>query len=328
MGRAKPLLRGFWRRHGRHLSPRLWPVALFVLAVPAYLRSLLTPSRNHICQEWSGTQDLDSACDVAVVVHFDRLGRVDRWLEHYLQQLKAAGFTVIFVSNAPRLDDQAVARIAPLCGTVLRRDNAGLDFGAYKDGLGRIPDLARVRRLILANDSAFGPFRPIGDIVRDMPADEAAVWGITDSVEGGSHLQSYFLLLHEQALRSDAFKRFWTGYRYVQSRYWNILMYEIGLSRAMTKAGLACRALCPYDDALSALSGAEVPHNPSHELWQVLIAEMGCPFIKRDLLRDVSLGDRSLENWREIVATATGYDTDLVEPQPRESRRAGAVSGA
>ena len=315
----RPFLRDLWRRYGRDVIPRLWLVALFFLGLPAYLRSLLTSPRDHICQEWAGSQDLDSARDVAVVVHFDPQGRVGRWLEHYVQQLNAAGFTVIFVSNAPKLEDQAIARLAPHCGTILRRDNAGMDFGAHKDGIGRIPDLRKVRRLILANDSVFGPFRPVADIVSEMPADEAAVWGITDSTEGGPHLQSYFLLFHEQALRSEAFSSHWAEYRYVQSRYWNILKNEIGLSRTMSKAGLECRALCSYEEANSVLSEAATLRNPTHELWKVLIAEMSCPFLKRDLLRDASLGDRSLEDWRAVVSAATGYDTGLIDRQVREA---------
>ncbi len=326
------VLQTVWPRVRRYRVESLWMAALFCLGLPSYLRSLLRRQSDRVRETWPGANALEPARDVAVFVHFDRQGHVGRWIEQYLEQLCAAGFAVIFVSNAPRLDADTLDRIRPHAALILRRDNIGHDFGAYRDGLHRIPDLSETRRLVLANDSVFGPLRPVADFVEEMPPDGAAVWGVTDSREGHDHLQSYFLLFHAEALRSQAFAGFWARCRDVQSRYWNILMRELALSRVMAGAGLRCRALCPYRDAVAILAGRDPvgpqPVNPTHDLWRVLVDDMGCPFIKRDLLRDNPTADPDLDRWRDRAAASGVRGLQPGGRQAPDGGTLGGVSGA
>jgi lipopolysaccharide biosynthesis protein len=196
--------------------------------------------------------------------------------------------------------------------------------------------------LLLANDSVYGPFRDLGDVVGRMNLLEADVWGVTDNWDRQFHLQSYFLLFGRRALTSEAFTRFWRDLRYVQAKSWVINHYEIGLTRALMKGGLRCRALFPYRlaattlieavgqemgtneaSALSTprqrfaaflLSAIEdgVPLNASHYFWNHLIMRMGCPFLKRELLRDNPVGIPGLIHWQEVIQSASKYDTDLI----------------
>ncbi len=336
---ARRLLRAQWLRLRRYCPDASLTAAFFVLGLPSYLRGLLRSRRHRVREQWSGGETIGSARRVAVFVHFDRHGHIHDWLEHYLGELRSAGYSVIFVSNAPRLSAEAVAKVRPHCGLVLRRDNIGHDFGAYRDGIGHIPDLGQLDALLLANDSVYGPFHPLVDILARMSPDQASVWGITDGVEGGFHLQSYFLLFHRAALQSGAFGRFWREYRYVQSRYWNILKYEIGLSRALSTAGIRCRALFSYRRAAAILGDRDarahlptpgrksaesttaliangVPVNPTHDLWDVLIGEMGCPFIKRDLLRVDPARKLGPRNWRAVINSVSDYDTTMIPDFP------------
>src|SRR5262252_6692995 len=113
---------------------------------------------SYVRRRWPGALDLEGATRVAVFVHFDRQGTVHDFVLHYLAEIARAGFTTVFVSNAPRLDPESLDRISPLCGAILLRANVGMDFGAYKDGIGELPRLDRLEALLLANDSVYGPF--------------------------------------------------------------------------------------------------------------------------------------------------------------------------
>jgi lipopolysaccharide biosynthesis protein len=223
----------------------------------------------------------------------------------------------------------------------VQRANVGMDFGAYKDGIGTLPRLDRLEALLLANDSVYGPFHDLGDVIGRMNLAEADVWGITDSWERRFHLQSYFLLFGRRALSHEAFAQFWSRVRYVQAKSWVICHYEIGLTQHLVRGGLRCRALFPYRVAATSMLAAlrrqaageaftpserrqdflasvvraveyGIPMNSSHFFWDHLIVRMGCPFLKRVLLRENPARIPGLVSWQEVIQSATKYDTDLI----------------
>ncbi len=255
----------------------------------------------------AGDLDVAGVRRLAIFMHFDAAGTVAAYVRHYLEALRAAGFEIVFVSNAPRLD---AADIVPLCRAIVRRRNIGLDFGAWKDCWAALRHRDGLEMLLLANDSVYGPFHDLAGLVARADPAVADVWGATDNWEGGRHLQSYFLLIHARALRHPAFAAFWRGVRHVASKRWIIRHYEIGLTRALEAAGLKCAALFPY----AALSGTRAgkPVNPTHFFWDELISRAGFPFLKRDLLTRNPHGLK-MADWRSVVGSVSGYDAGLID---------------
>jgi len=293
---------------------------------------------SYVHERWEGRRPLAGARRVAVFVHYDRQGIVHDFVQHYLRQLHDLGYAIVFTSNAPRL-----AQIEPLqelCALVIRRDNVGYDFGAYKEGIAAIPELGAVDTLLLANDSVYGPLHHLAGVLERMDPQDADVWGASDSWEFSFHLQSYFLVFHRAALASPAFTAFWRKLRYVQSKTWIVRKYEVGLTRSLRRAGLRCRAAFPYRQAASALIeavvernvagdgldpvrktfiqqvfrtiNAGVPLNGTHFFWDYLISQMDFPFLKRDLLRKNPARIPLLNYWERVVKQSTDYDTDLI----------------
>jgi hypothetical protein len=96
-----------------------------------------------------------------VFVHYEAQGRVLQHTRAYLEALAEADFSILFVSNAPRLEEEARAWLAPRCTAVLLRRNRGYDFGAYRDGIRTLrEELPGLTMLLLANDSVYGPLIP------------------------------------------------------------------------------------------------------------------------------------------------------------------------
>lgn len=294
---------------------------------------------SYVHERWDGHLPLAGARRVVVFVHYDRQGVVHDFVRHYLRQLHDIGFAIVFVSNAPRL--MQVETLQEICALVIRRDNVGYDFGAYKEGIAAVPDLGALDMLLLANDSVYGPLYHLGGLLDRMGPEEADVWGASDSWERSFHLQSYFLLFHKAALTAPAFAAFWRQLRYVQSKTWIVRKYEIGLTRALRRSGLHCRAAFPYRQAAAALIeavvegnvtgdalqdpvrkrfiqqvfhtiNAGVPLNGTHFFWDYLIARMEFPFIKRDLLQKNPAHIPLLNYWERVVRSSTDYDTDLI----------------
>jgi lipopolysaccharide biosynthesis protein len=327
----------FFKNIWRSVGPRI----SLLLGWFAYGLSFLARGRSHVVQSWPGDRDLDAARRVAIFMHYDGGGHIADFVEVYLREIAEAGFTILFISNSPRLTEEAVARLKPLCGLIVLRENVGRDFGAYKEAILMLRNRAELDVLMIANDSVYGPFHSLRELIDRVNFAEADVWSVTDNWERRYHLQSFFLLLNNRAVTSPAFNSFWHSVRNVQSKTFIVRQYEIGLTQALMRGGLRCRALFPYRDAVSALIRAireqnalgnetlslaqrdylkhlfgmtqmGTPLNPTHYFWDYLVGKMGCPFIKRDLLRDNPCDVPFLQYWQDVVRSVSSYDTDLI----------------
>jgi lipopolysaccharide biosynthesis protein len=223
----------------------------------------------------STAADTGLGANVALFCHFDPAGTVRPDIPRYLNELRAAGFSVVTVSNSGHLMPEAKAALQAVCAAILVRRNSGRDFAAWREALERL-QLPRpaTTRLLLVNDSVLGPLAPLAPLLSRMD-DTADVWGMTDSDELAWHLQSYFLLVNRPVLDSPGWRRFWRGVRPMPSKLLIVMRYEIGLSRCLVRAGFRLKALFPHRSV-----GVPDGKNPTLAAWQALRAD-GFPFVKR-----------------------------------------------
>jgi lipopolysaccharide biosynthesis protein len=295
--------------------------------------------RNHLRDSWLGADPLRDSHNEAVYVHYDRHGVVHGYVLEQLRALVAAGFRITFVSNAPTFTQKNVSEIAAFCRQILWRRNVGLDFGAYKDGIEAVGDLAGVERLLLMNDSVYGPLYPLTSIVAAIDPLNTDFWGISDSWEHCYHIQSYFMIFFQGALQSSAFGTFWKNFPYVNNKHWIIRHGEVELSQALIRNKLRANVLAPFwqvakvvmekisrvdpdtlapahKDFLDSMFNRIVrglPVNPSHHFWETMVAHFGCPFVKRDLIMWNPAQIPYTWRWAEIISQYSDYDPSLIE---------------
>lgn len=280
---------------------------------------------------------------VALFVHFDRAGVVRRHVLDYLAALREAGLTIAFVTNSGRLQPDSMTALQRLCAAVLVRRNVGYDFGAMREGLARLGlPRADTELLVIANDSVYGPLRPLQPLLARADFGRADLWGATDSWQRRYHLQSYFLVAGRAALTSEAWRAFWRDVRPVRSKHWVISRYEVGLTQRLLAGGLRCAALWPYRDLVRRIDvsllangqgmpvgpftdarrdhvgrvaravATRAPLNPTAEFWRELL-EAGFPFIKRELLRKNPARVLDIGDWHEAVDMASSRVLDAIE---------------
>lgn len=285
---------------------------------------------------------------VALFMHFDRRGRVRPQLLDYMRALAENGRDVVLVSNAGKLAPEALAALREVCAGIIVRRNVGYDFGAWRDAIEHLKlPRADTQELILANDSVFGPLAPLGDTLRRLDYGKADIWGLTESWQTRYHLQSYFLAFGPKALRAPVFAKFWQSVRPVPVKAYIVKTYEIGVTQAMMKGGLACAALWPYEALVKLANRAELERlieaeeseigkadpvqiarkrqvlriregkakrvalNPTSDLWRQLLMT-GFPFIKRELLRDNPTRVEDVGDWTEVLRDELGSDPDQI----------------
>lgn len=259
---------------------------------------------------------------LCLFAHYDRDGILDDHVVHYLEQLHGLGYEIILISTSENLRDDSIASALPFCRSIIVRENVGFDFSSWKVGFDFVGTLSTYDRLVLANDSVYGPVRDLRDVFARMESRNLDLWGITDSYEFRYHLQSYFLVFSKTTFESRPFQRFWSKLPYHKFKISLVRECEIGLSERLLKAGFHLGALCEYARIKSEhprlvtqaekISDVNKPANSSLALWRLLVEDYGCPFLKVMLLRDNPLGDKTLSSWPAVLEGAGDYDIGLI----------------
>jgi lipopolysaccharide biosynthesis protein len=242
--------------------------------------------------------------DFCLFAHFDKDDKVDDYVLHYLKHIRELNFSIVFVSTA-RLPRPEVDRVRPHCFDVILRENIGLDFGSWAAGLAK-HDAAIDGRLLLANDSVYGPIGSLSAAVDRLTSRPADFYGLVESIEIAPHLQSWFLLFERGMIRHPAFSAVLSRSYAAMSKRQIILQGEVNLSRRLADSGLRYNAL--YRSGRASLVERCLLGNPSHYLWQELLFDEGIPFLKVELLRDNPLG---LEDADTILAAVDRLDPEL-----------------
>jgi lipopolysaccharide biosynthesis protein len=258
----------------------------------------------------------DALC---VFAHFDPNGRVASHVLHHLRAIRDFGCDVVFVTTSPSLGDAETETLRPLCVRIVRRRNVGIDFGSWRVGL-EGADLASLRRVVLANDSVYGPFRPLRDVCSAVAARGLDVWGMTASRERGHHLQSYFVGFERRAIESGFVRAFADSIEFHRDKRRVIERYEIGLTEAARRAGLTVGALWEPEDVARAAERDACfqyrehpgPWNATLLCWDVLLRDLRFPYLKTEVLKLDRHRSRSLGAWRDLVRAAGDYDPGLV----------------
>ena len=219
-------------------------------------------------------EEVARAPRVALVAHFDPAAQFARSTHALAGALSDEGYAVVVVSSSPRVPDP---RGLPPSAVVVARPNLGYDFGSWATALRLLPTVRDGAEVVLTNDSMVGPFAPLGPVL--ARARDADVWAATSSLQISPHLQSYFLRFAPGVLAHPGLVNFFDGVRHLTNKVAVVHRYEIGLTRAVRRAGLRTAAGFP-----AAALGAGTA-NPTIVAWRELL-EAGYPFFKWTLLRD------------------------------------------
>ena len=132
----------------------------------------------------------------------------------------------------------------------------------------------------------------------------------------------YFLVLGSAVINDSEFSKFWEMLPHYSFKHSVIRRAEIGLTQKLARAGFRFAALCNYEvlharmpnRAPRSKSGKfDRPVNSMHYLWEPLIAEFGCPFLKVQMLRDNPKRIPNMDHWDTVVRQHTEYDCGLIE---------------
>ncbi len=302
-------------------------------ALPRDLTRAMRPSGQSMRID-SGSGPAADTGSVAMYVHYSTTGQVSAMVRRQLEFLNQLGFAVVFISMAADIPNDDWQAVRGLCALAVQRENFGRDFGAWH---AVIPEVRRrwphLRELMLANDSVLGPIYPLAPMIEAMRAAGDGLFGLTESLQGGAHLQSYLLLARGSGAVDDL--SLFLGQLYVSHSKWLLVQLgEIRLARWMRRRGHRVAAVFGYDRLVRAAVAdpaerrrlmrshrklrhldrlpppqAEAllhqwPLNPTQHLWHVLASDFGDPFVKTELVLNNPGSLPDVESWPAVVPRA------------------------
>jgi lipopolysaccharide biosynthesis protein len=261
---------------------------------------------------------------LVLFAHFDLQGVVDPYVVYYLEALHRLGATIVFVSASPSLTPESVAPIRSVCAGIYTRHTLSLDFGSWHLAWcllrARGWSLDQFDRLVIANDSVYGPLYPLEDMWSSFHG--ADMYGAIESTELKRHLQSYFLAWDLNERTRPFLNDFWDGFEYVVDKLLLIRRYEVGVSTLARRAGLSMKPFLSVDDIRATYGRsperAKVlsrwrPVNNAIYYWDGLIEHLRFPFLKASLPRHNAPWQESIQHLREFIERHTDYPYELIQ---------------
>ena len=233
--------------------------------------------------------------NLCLFAHFDPQGLIDPYVLVYLETLKTMGCDVAFVSE--NIQKKELKKLNRLCFRVVQRSPGGLDFGSWYSALSCLKlKLNQYDTVLLANDSAYFPLRPVDQLLKKMGNFD--FWSLTESLQRGSasdsyHLQSYFMGFSKLARKKGLLEQFVSQYEKhpVLSKCGIIEIFEYGMTQWALNLKLKTGALCNlrncYNYTKKIRKVPSLDHiTPTLDLWDTLIEAAQCPVLKVGLVRD------------------------------------------
>ncbi|MBB3882326.1 rhamnan synthesis F family protein [Acetobacter oeni] len=247
---------------------------------------------------------------ICLFAAYTRDGTLPPYTLYYLSELTSCGFTThVALSGAAQVSKETEQSCHDRGIILWPRPNTGHDFGAWQHLLLH-NCAAGASRVLLANDSVFGPLSPLAPIFRRMQSSAADVWGMVETRAITPHLQSWFVCFERHSFDAEPVQRA-LRQNFVNMTKEELIWHgELGLSVACRAAGLGTDAL--WSDR-NGLSGTLFPAiNPMHARWRQMARGRSVPFIKTELLRDNPFRLLTTPEWKQIVTSHSNFKPEWI----------------
>jgi lipopolysaccharide biosynthesis protein len=250
---------------------------------------------GNVTFEHGSRDSVDGVDRVAVLVHWSPTATLTKSFIRLTEAFAKSGYLPVVVSACEVAEPLEWGGRRPDEAVVLRKPNLGYDFGSWSVALAELPAISAANRVILANDSMVGPFTSLDPILDTFEATAADVFGLTDTRQYFSHLQSYFLGFSGGILADEPLASFFADVRIEPTKWEVIRRYELGLSVRLRRECYVTTSAFRADEV--------VPYgeNPVIKGWWKLL-ERGYPFVKREIVREPKLAPRGEWIAREVEA--------------------------
>ena len=280
---------------------------------------------KHTCQQSASLfQPKFSDNDrLAIFVHWSKSDRISKHDQNLIHCLASEFDQVLVVCNRNGTGNRNQPSIDNTDSKVqvIERVNEGYDFGGYQDGMLLIREFSDAfSEVLLINNSIFVLKSSLTELIQEVRDSDFDVTSITSSSEETFHLQSYFLHFKKRTLSDSGLWDWFFKLETNSNKRATVTSLEIPFSTEMNALGFTCGAIWnsqQLENLMYSAAGSNLltefrrqtgwifsmrsffsgePLNPMHYMWPHLL-ELGCPFIKKDLVRGKVIRELGADRW-------------------------------
>lgn len=220
--------------------------------------------------------------NLTLLVTHDATHRLEEYVRFYCEKLLETPCEVLLILNG-KFDEESKQFLKTNKIPYIERENRGYDFGAWKDGLHFIgrEKISQFDNLLLLNDSVFGPFFSLKEIIEKMSAETIDFWGITKHPKMSpnvkyEHLQTYFICFKKRILNSNIFYDYWKNLK-EPATFNKAVQIEIFLTNFFYTKGFSYKSYINEDIILK-------KETPNITIFSALdTIKYGSPFVKKKI---------------------------------------------
>ncbi len=263
---------------------------------------------------------------LAIYFFYDEKGIVDDYVLYMLRDLLKNISELLVVCNG-KLTQKSREKLESLTPKVFVREDKGFDAWAFKEGMEYYgwDKLNKFDELVLMSYSVFGPFYPLKSMFDGMNNRDVNFWGVT--LYNGSnfdpsnfdrplnipaHIQTYFLAIRKDMLRSPEFQRYWESLPTFTDYKELIACHSAVFTKHFETKGFSWQV---YVDTRDYQEGS---CNPLILSPLELVKNRKCPFIDRNTFSLnyayllASNNGKSSSEVMEYIKEYLNYDTNMI----------------
>lgn len=247
-------------------------------------------------------------------------GIVARSIINYLDNITKYLDRIIIVCNG-KLEKKSENLLRKYTDEIIVRENIGGDAGAYQHVILNYlnkNEILSIDELLLFNDTMFGPFVDMEQVFYKMENEKIQFWGITqnDDVYLPSHIQSYFIGIKKEMLKSDYFIAFWKDLD-INTNNLKIVVcnFEIGFTYYFQKMGFSWETLV----------GRTKEYLYANPFF--FLKERQVPFIKRKSFGAYGMSRSELEKTIDFIQNNTNYPIEYIYNNIKREYRKNVFNG-
>lgn len=211
-------------------------------------------------------------------VHFNRYDQLSDHVIYQLAKLEPLFEKIVLISNS-QISQEDLSKLH--YDKFVQRQNSGFDFSAWQEGVNAVgfDEIGQYDSVTFMNDTCFGPLYEMQPYYEKFEAEGVDFWGITNhrkTKEIKEHIQSYYVVYHQNVLQSKIFQSFWQNVDVMDDVQDVIENYETALTSELVSVGYRYQTIL---DTLR-LSTVGMLH-PDFSFWNpTVILENKVPFLK------------------------------------------------
>ena len=265
---------------------------------------------------------------IAMYVIYDKDGILDNFRKYYLKELRKVVDCIVGVVSGT-LTPESRDELSEFTDDFFVRENKGLLAGSWIDGIKHIgwDTLDKYDELLMLNDSFFGPFYPLEEMMDAAEKSDADFYGAMQNFEDKScteiagrpmkhgHFRGsicYFYIIKSRLLHSSEFKKYWSAMPEIKEDWDTYFYAEMQFFDYVKDAGFRIDAY--QDERLKGYFFDNLTHN-----MEKLVEHEKIPFARirpfctdlKDQSLQISYGKDPRETL-EYIEKYTNYDTDMI----------------